>query len=276
MMMGVTAEQIAGWGAELSMLTGSLGHLFNRPEPRVVFAQFIEGLLAELPKKNGWTLSERAGHAFIDRRLYLPEEWTMDRARCREAGVPDDVAFATKPELAVAMLEDARTARTPFTWVLDQAQTQSVSQVVQRDVRPDPGVDPVRHGPHCGVSQRMRRAAQGPPHRLVGGWPVAIVSQFAEVERQPREGFRGGRARFLRPTQALGLHVDPPLARAGVADRHTQHLGGPRAAGQEHGEQRPVPVAAKRVEQVLDDVASTLPTRATTKPDTSSSGIAAS
>jgi hypothetical protein len=62
MMLGVTAEQIAGWDAELSSLTGSLGYLFNRPEPRVVFAQFIEGLLAELPKKNGWTLSERAGH----------------------------------------------------------------------------------------------------------------------------------------------------------------------------------------------------------------------
>jgi hypothetical protein len=43
-------------------LTGSLGFSFNRPEPRVVFAQFNEGLRAELPKKNGWTLSERAGH----------------------------------------------------------------------------------------------------------------------------------------------------------------------------------------------------------------------
>ncbi|MFI2208010.1 IS701 family transposase [Streptomyces sp. NPDC020192] len=198
MMLGVTAEQIAGWDAELTTLTGSLGYLFNRPEPRVVFAQFIEGLLAELPKKNGWTLSERAGHvpadrmqrllngsvwdadrlrdavrayvithlgdqdaslviddtqaqkkgtksvgvafqhcgltgdvrncqtmvmltyataaghAFIDRRLYLPEEWTKDRRRYREAGVPDEIAFATKPELAITMLEHARAADVPF------------------------------------------------------------------------------------------------------------------------------------------------------------------
>ncbi len=28
------------------------------------------------------------GHAFIDRALYFPEEWTQDRVRCREAGVP--------------------------------------------------------------------------------------------------------------------------------------------------------------------------------------------
>ncbi|MEU2867526.1 IS701 family transposase, partial [Streptomyces mirabilis] len=67
----MTAEQIAEWDAELSVLTGSLGFLFNRPEPRVVFAQFIEGLLAELPKKNGWTLSERAGHVTADRMQWL-------------------------------------------------------------------------------------------------------------------------------------------------------------------------------------------------------------
>jgi DDE superfamily endonuclease len=34
------------------------------------------------------------GAAFIDRALYLPEEWTADRVRCREAGIPDEVEFA--------------------------------------------------------------------------------------------------------------------------------------------------------------------------------------
>lgn len=53
--------------AELSNLTGSLGRLFNRPEPRVVFTQYVEGLLAALPKKNGWTPAERAGHVTPDR-----------------------------------------------------------------------------------------------------------------------------------------------------------------------------------------------------------------
>ncbi|MFE0640028.1 IS701 family transposase [Streptomyces sp. NPDC058877] len=201
----MTAELIAEWRDELAELTGSLGHLFNRPEPRVVFAQFIEGLLAELPRKNGWTLAERAGHAtadrmqwllngsvwdadllrdavrdyvvehlgeaeaslviddtqaqkkgtrsvgvsfqhcgltgdvrncqtmvmltyatptghaFIDRRLYLPEEWTSDRERCRTAGIPDEVSFATKPELAIAMLKDALAAEVAFSWVLADA-----------------------------------------------------------------------------------------------------------------------------------------------------------
>src|SRR5258708_3387996 len=38
--------------------------------------------------------ASRSGAAFIDRALYLPEEWTADRVRCREAGIPDEVEFA--------------------------------------------------------------------------------------------------------------------------------------------------------------------------------------
>jgi SRSO17 transposase len=58
-----------------------------------------------------------AGHALIDRELYLPESWTGDRARCQAAGIPDEVEFATKPVLAQAMLERAIEAGTPFSWV---------------------------------------------------------------------------------------------------------------------------------------------------------------
>jgi SRSO17 transposase len=54
--------------------------------------------------------------ALIDRELYLPESWTCDRDRCRQAGIGDDVAFATKPELARTMLERAVAAGVPFSW----------------------------------------------------------------------------------------------------------------------------------------------------------------
>jgi SRSO17 transposase len=58
------------------------------------------------------------GAAFIDRALYLPEEWTADRVRCREAGIPDEVEFATKGELAQQMLARAFAAEVPAEWVV--------------------------------------------------------------------------------------------------------------------------------------------------------------
>lgn len=58
------------------------------------------------------------GAAFIDRALYLPEEWTQDRVRCREAGIPDEVEFATKGELAKCMLARAFAAGVPAEWVV--------------------------------------------------------------------------------------------------------------------------------------------------------------
>jgi SRSO17 transposase len=58
----------------------------------------------------------RAGTAFIDRALYLPQSWTGDRARCRAAGVPEAAVFATKPALAKAMIARALDAGTPAAW----------------------------------------------------------------------------------------------------------------------------------------------------------------
>jgi len=55
--------------------------------------------------------------ALTDRELYLPEKWTCDRDRCRAAGIGDDVAFATKPELAEKMIARAVKAEVPFSWV---------------------------------------------------------------------------------------------------------------------------------------------------------------
>jgi SRSO17 transposase len=50
--------------------------------------------------------SER-GQAFIDRELYLPEEWAEDKERRERAGVPEEVGMRTKPELAREMLRRA-------------------------------------------------------------------------------------------------------------------------------------------------------------------------
>lgn len=58
------------------------------------------------------------GAAFVDRALYLPEEWITDRVRCHEAGIADDVAFATKGALARQMLARAFAAGMPAQWVV--------------------------------------------------------------------------------------------------------------------------------------------------------------
>jgi SRSO17 transposase len=60
------------------------------------------------------------GAAFLDRALYLPEEWTADRVRCREAGIADTVACATKGELAKQMVIRAFEAKVPADWVVGE------------------------------------------------------------------------------------------------------------------------------------------------------------
>jgi SRSO17 transposase len=58
-----------------------------------------------------------AGHGVVDRELYLPQQWLADPQRLQAAGVPDQVGFATKPELARRMLERALEAGVPAGWV---------------------------------------------------------------------------------------------------------------------------------------------------------------
>jgi SRSO17 transposase len=178
-----------------------LGRVFRRPEPRLQAGTYVDGLISDLPRKNGWTLAERAGdrtpdktqrllnhaawdhdeamdvardfvieqladpdavavldetgqekkgehtagvkpqyvgcagqvanainvvyctyasrrgHAQVAARLYLPEEWAGDPERRQRAGVPADVVFKTKPQLAIGILTDLHTAGVLPPWV---------------------------------------------------------------------------------------------------------------------------------------------------------------
>jgi len=57
------------------------------------------------------------GRALIDAELYLPRSWTGDPGRCAGAGIPGQVGFKTKPELARVMLARALDAGVPASWV---------------------------------------------------------------------------------------------------------------------------------------------------------------
>jgi SRSO17 transposase len=189
------------WQAGLEELLGRVAGRFGRVEPRRRARAFVYGLLADLPRKNCWTLAEHAGdaspdgmqhllgravwdhdgvrddlcrylvehlgdpeavlvidetgdlkkgrqsvgvqrqytgtagrienaqvavylvyasdagHAMIDRELYVPRGWLQDPDRCRAAGIPAQVGFATKPALATRMLARALDAGVPAAWV---------------------------------------------------------------------------------------------------------------------------------------------------------------
>jgi SRSO17 transposase len=191
----------ARWQELFDELLGRVAGRFGRVEPRRHARAFVRGLLADLPRKNCWTLAEHAGdptpdgmqhlldravwdhdavrddirdyvvehlgedgavlvidetgdlkkgtttvgvkrqytgtagrvenaqvavylvyatdagHAMIDRELYLPRSWTYDPERLQAAGVPDQVGFATKPKLATAMICRALDAGVPAAWV---------------------------------------------------------------------------------------------------------------------------------------------------------------
>jgi hypothetical protein len=191
----------ASWQARLEELLGRVAGRFGRVEPRRHARALVLGLLADLPRKNCWTIAEHAGqaspdglqhllagavwdehavrddvrdylvehladpeavlvvdetgdlkkgshtvgvqrqytgtagkvdnaqvavylayatgagHGMIDRELDLPQGWIDDPGRCRAAGVPDQVGFATKPELARQMLDRALEAGVPAGWV---------------------------------------------------------------------------------------------------------------------------------------------------------------
>ena len=58
----------------------------------------------------------RIEHAIVNKRLYLPEEWTRERSRCKAAGVPKGTKFRTRHELALEML-DEHGSLLPHSWV---------------------------------------------------------------------------------------------------------------------------------------------------------------
>src|SRR6516165_9602033 len=165
------------WRDDLDDLKERIGRLFRRPEPRRQIGLYLDGLIGEVDKKNGWQLAEYAGdpapwrmqallgrtiwdqerardicreyvierlgdasgriencqvgvflgyasakgHALIDRRLYLPKEWATDVERREAACIPDEVAFTTKPKIAIEMVAAALDAGVPCAWVLGDA-----------------------------------------------------------------------------------------------------------------------------------------------------------
>src|SRR5256885_7295037 len=106
----------------------------------------------------------RHGHAFIDRALYLPKTWTDDPARLSAAHVPPEVTFATKPRLALAMIERAVAAGVPFAWVAADS-VYGVGEIETALRRAGQGHGARGSGPH----PLSPRGGQPPVARPAGG-----------------------------------------------------------------------------------------------------------
>src|SRR6266700_3349245 len=117
----------------------------RRPEGEAALERYLTGLLTALPNKNGDTVGVARQYSGtlgqvgncqvavtccysalqarwpVAGRLSLPQEWTDDPERLRRARVPADVPFQTKPQIALALLDQARAWGVPHRCVVADA-----------------------------------------------------------------------------------------------------------------------------------------------------------
>jgi SRSO17 transposase len=63
------------------------------------------------------TYASGKGHTLLDRRLYIPEDWMKDNERRKGAGIPEELSFQTKPQMALEMIQKATELGVPYAWV---------------------------------------------------------------------------------------------------------------------------------------------------------------
>ncbi|XAS69618.1 IS701 family transposase [Micrococcaceae bacterium Sec5.7] len=163
------------------------------------------------------TYSTPAGRTFLDRELYLPKAWTDDRERCMGAGIPEERAFATKPELAITMIIRALDAGVPAAWVTGDAVYGQHAKL--RKSLEDRGVSYVLAVP---MNQRViaKTGALGTEHRA--DELIASLSGRAWRTRSAGLGTKGDR-RYAWARARINGRNDPKsehwlLARRSLAD----------------------------------------------------------
>jgi SRSO17 transposase len=127
--------------------------------------------------------SER-GAAFIDRALYLPREWTTDRERRAEAGIPRRVRFATKIALAQQMLARAFAAATPARWIVADSgygRSHRFRQWLEKHGRAYAVMIPRTNAiQYCGGRERVEQLGE---RLTAGAWVPTSAGEGAQGER---------------------------------------------------------------------------------------------
>jgi SRSO17 transposase len=125
------------------------------------------------------------GHALIDRALYLPQEWTEDPARCRAAGIPEAVTFATKPALARRLVERALEAGAKPAWVVaDSAYGADSKLRLFLEARPQPYVMAVTSAQSVWVDLTQQRVKTLATQLPAEAWRRLTVGAGAKGPRR--------------------------------------------------------------------------------------------
>jgi SRSO17 transposase len=143
------------------------------------------------------------GQAFIDRELYLPEEWALDKERRERAGVPEEVGMRTKPELAKEMLKRALDAGVKAAWVLaDCVYGDSRRLGMFLEDREQPYVLAVSGKAYVWAGLRQHRVGK-------------VLEALRRGELLPEEGYRrisaGEGSKVPRLYDWLRLPLNPPM-----------------------------------------------------------------
>lgn len=132
--------------------------------------------------------SSEKGAAFVDRTLYLPKEWTEDKERLAEAGVPEEVGFANKLELAKRMLQRAFAAGVPARWVVADSfygRSHAFRTWLEKRGRPYAVMVPKTNAVRCqGRRKKIGRLAKLLPEEA---WAMIPAREEDSGERRPGE-----------------------------------------------------------------------------------------
>jgi SRSO17 transposase len=156
--------------------------------------------------------ASKQGQAFIDRELYLPEEWAEDEERRKRAGVPEEIEMRTKPELAREMLGRALDAGVEAAWVVADSvygDTRRLGMFLEE--REQPYVMALSGKAHVWAGFRQ--------HRVSSVLEALRKGELPTTEQEAEEGFRrlsaGEGSKGPRLYDWLRLPLNPPLQEEG-------------------------------------------------------------
>jgi SRSO17 transposase len=116
--------------------------------------------------------------SLLDFDLYLPRDWSDDRRRCREAGIPDAVVYRPKWQIALEQLDRAQASGVRLDWLtFDEEYGKRPSFIAGLDERQRRFVGEVPRTFSCRVAPRDGR----PPEARVKGRPAEEVVRSASA-----------------------------------------------------------------------------------------------